>query len=171
MSVRKIFLLGNGLLRQKSCEIGFPLSKEDTSLLRDLADTLANFKKENGFGRGVAAPQIGILKRAICINMDGNENKYFINPIITSYSLDSIKMFDDCFSLPNIMAHIYRSKNITVEYYDEQGKYYQEDFSNDWSELLQHEIDHLDGILSIDRVLSLRDIWSRAEYLNEHTNS
>jgi peptide deformylase len=171
MTIKKIFLLGNNLLRKQSEIISFPLNKKDEMLLQDLSDTLANFKDENGFGRGIAAPQIGCLKKVICINMTGEKDKFFINPQIVSYSLESEKLFDDCFSLPNIIAHIYRSKKIQVEYYDELGNFYQEEFSDDWAELLQHEIDHLDGILAIDRVRSLRDIWSRAEYLDEHSNS
>jgi len=171
MTIRKIFYLGNDLLREKSEKIEFPLSTDDNNLLIDLKDTLHNFIEENGFGRGIASPQIGVLKKALCIDMTGSNPKYFINPEITYYSKEKIKLFDDCFSMPYIMVNIFRSKNIKVKYFDEFGKMHHKEFENDWSELLQHEIDHLNGFLAIDRVKSLRDIWSRAEYLEEFSSS
>jgi peptide deformylase len=171
MSIKKIFYLGNDLLRKSSDMITFPLSKEDKQLLEDLKDTLHNFIKENGFGRGIAAPQIGKLKRVVCIDMTGSDPKYFINPEITYYSEDKMKLFDDCFSMPYIMVNIFRSKNIKVKYFDEKGEIHHKDFSGDWAELLQHEIDHLNGILAIDRVQSIRDVWSKAEYVEEFVNS
>ncbi|MFP4457928.1 MAG: peptide deformylase [Clostridia bacterium] len=171
MAIRKIFHLGNDLLRKKSEIVEFPLSNEDEQLLIDLKDTLHNFIKENGFGRGIAAPQIGVLKRALCLDMTGDNPKFFINPEITYYSDEKIKLFDDCFSMPYIMVNIYRSKKIKVKYFNENGDMYHEEFTGDWAELLQHEIDHLNGILAIDRVKVLSDIWSKAEYLEEFSNS
>ncbi len=171
MAIRKIFYLGKDLLRKKSIEIEFPLTTDEDKLLIDLKETLYNFIKENGFGRGIAAPQIGVLKKALCIDITGSNPKYFLNPEITFYSDEKVKLFDDCFSIPYIMVNIYRSKKIKVRYFDENGKMHHEEFTNDWAELLQHEIDHLNGLLAIDRIESLRDIWSKAEYLEEHSNS
>lgn len=171
MAIRKIFRLGNDLLRKESKSIELPLGSIEEKLLIDLKDTLHNFIKENGFGRGIAAPQIGVLKKVLCIDMTGSDPKYFINPVITYYSNEKIKLFDDCFSMPYIMVNILRSKKIKVKYFDKNGVMHHEEFENDWAELLQHEIDHLYGILAIDRVKSLSDIWSKAEYLEEFSNS
>lgn len=171
MAIRKIFRLGNDLLRKESKSIELPLGSIEEKLLIDLKDTLHNFIKENGFGRGIAAPQIGVLKKVLCIDMTGSDPKYFINPVITYYSDEKIKLFDDCFSMPYIMVNILRSKKIKVKYFDKNGVMHHEEFENDWAELLQHEIDHLYGILAIDRVKSLSDIWSKAEYLEEFSNS
>lgn len=164
MAIRRILHLGNDLLRQKTNTIPLPLRNQDQKLLEDLKDTLHNFVKENGFGRGIAAPQIGVLKSVLCINMTGNKPHYFINPKITYYSKEKVKLFDDCFSMPHIMVNIYRSKRIKVDYYNEEGQFFSNSFEDDWAELLQHEIDHLNGILAIDRVDSLKDIWSSFEY-------
>lgn len=168
MAIKPILLLGNPILRQQSENITFPLSAEDKLLLQDLCDTLHEFQHQNGFGRGIAAPQIGILKKAICIDM--GTPKFFINPSILAYNTPDFEMFDDCFSMPEIMIWLKRSSSIIVEYYDEKGNCHQQYFDGDWAELLQHEIDHLFGKMAIDRVGSIKDIWSRREWQRKQNN-
>lgn len=162
MSIKSILLLGNSVLRQNSEDVSFPLSAEDQQLLTDLNDTIKDFKIKNGFGRGIAAPQIGVLKRVVCVNIDGPQ--YYINPKIVEYSAEKYRLFDDCFSMPEIMVNIERSKKITVEFYDQNGEIHVENFEEGMSELLQHEIDHLNGIMAIDRITSTKDIWSRKQW-------
>lgn len=164
--IKDILLLGNPLLRQKSLSLQFPLSPLDQLNLANLLDTLHAFQAEHGFGRAIAGPQIGWLKRVVCVDINGP--RFFINPEIVYYSNEQQDLFDDCFSMPNIMVNIKRSQTITVRYYNQDGLECKETFQDDWAELLQHEIDHLYGILAIDRVKTTHDIWARQEWLNQH---
>lgn len=163
MAVRNILKLGNPLLREKCQPVRLPLSGEDRKQLNDLLDTLHDFQQRNGFGRAIAAPQIGWLAAVVCV--DTGRPRYFLNPVITTYSEAKMELFDDCFSLPGIMVRIERAQEIVVEYYTVDGCLRREKFHDDMAELLQHEIDHLHGILAIDRAKSVRDIWSREEWL------
>ncbi|QOR34742.1 peptide deformylase [Clostridium sp. 'deep sea'] len=165
MAIKSLALLGNNILRKKCKIVDFPLNNANEQLLIDLNDTLINFKKNNGFGRGIAAPQINVLKKIICINTDTPQ--YFINPEIIEYSKNSFYMFDDCFSMPEIMVYIERSESIKVKFYDKTGRLIIKQYSGAMSELLQHEIDHLNGIMAIDRVKAIKDIYSKEEWKNK----
>lgn len=164
MAVREILTLGHDNLRKASEKITFPLSANDKANLIDLRDTLHDFQKRNGFGRGIAGPQIGWSKQAICIDTDGSP-VFLLNPKILKYSEETYHLFDDCFSMPDIMVYIERSKHIEVAYDTPQGEKVTQRFEGDLAELLQHEIDHLHGLMAIDRVRSLRDIWSKEQWL------
>lgn len=124
------------------------------SVIKDLHDTLNNFRKTNGFGRGIAAPQIGILKRIIYIHFpqEGIDGA-FINPRIIRKSRTKIRLWDDCFSFPGLLVRVERAREVAVEYTDETGKGRTIIAGGDLSELLQHEIDHLDGILAVERAI------------------
>lgn len=165
MPSREILQLGNSVLWEKSARIDHPLSTNTVSLARDLSDTLASFRETNGFGRGIAAPQIGILKRMIFIRMQPTGFcGPLINPEIEWNSKDLIELWDDCFSLPNLMIRVCRFARIRVVYEDERGTKQALEAEGDLSELLQHEIDHLDGLLATDRAISLHAIATREEW-------
>lgn len=162
MAIREILLLGNPLLRTK-CDTVKDFS--DTSLkttIDDLRDTLADFRKQRGFGRGIAAPQIGIAQRIIFIAIDGPIA--LINPRIVKQSRKMMTLWDDCFSFPDIMIKLNRHVHITVEFQDTMGTKHQLETSDDRSELIQHEIDHINGILAIDRMIDSRHIMLRSEW-------
>jgi len=90
-----------------------------------------------------------------------------INPIIIWRSHETITLWDDCMSFPSLMTKVRRNTHITVTYIDENAKpHILKEVDAALSELLQHEIDHLDGVLSIDRALSTKDIISREVYEN-----
>lgn len=169
MAIRKIKLLGDPVLRAPAEDIQFPLCKDDRILLRDLLDTLHEFQRQHGFGRGIAAPQIGDSKKVICIDMGGPQ--FFINPRIVEYGEEKFEMFDDCFSIPHIMVKLERSRQIIIEFDDELGRHYKRRFYGDMSELLQHEVDHLYGLLTVDRARSGKDIWARQEWLEQLAES
>ena len=103
MTIRNIVLIGNPILRQPTSDVTFPLSKENRALLHDLLDTLHEFRRQCSFGRGISAPQIGESKKVICIDMDG-DTQFFINAKIVKYGEDTFEMFDDCFSIPEIIG-------------------------------------------------------------------
>jgi len=165
MPSRNILQLGNPLLFQKSVPVGDVQSTEIKGIVRDLSDTLAAFRDTTGYGRGIAAPQIGILKRAIFIRMQPvGFASPLINPEIVWASEGQFELWDDCFSFPELMVRVSRASQIRVDYQDEQGSNQTIDAEGDMSELLQHEIDHLDGILAVQRAISPQAFATRAEW-------
>ena len=162
MSVKEIAKLGNPVLRKKCRRVENPKSTETKQIVQDLFDTLADFKKKNGFGRGIAAPQVGKSFRIIVINVD--EPIAMINPRINETSQTMMTLWDDCFSFPELMVKLHRHKSISLKYTDLNGVRQRFNATERLSELIQHEIDHLDGILSIDRAISSEAIILTSEY-------
>lgn len=162
MAVREILLLGNPLLRQKCQTVRSPRSEATRQIVNDLRDTLADFRSRRGFGRGIAAPQIGSNLKIIYVNAD--YTGAMINPVITRRSRTRFRLWDDCFSFPDLLAYVQRNYSIVVAFTDEEGKRRTMQAKGAFSELLQHEIDHLNGILAIDRALDSRHIILRSEY-------
>ena len=163
MAIRRIVELGDPLLRAISQEVT-DLS-EAFSTLDDLRDTLHEFQRTHGFGRGIAAVQIGVLQRVIYIEIAGAAYE-LVNPVLEWQSAETFEMWDDCFSFPNLMVRLRRNERVRVRYQDRHDVVHTLEPDRAFSELLQHEIDHLDGVLSVDRAIDLRDSLStRGEYL------
>jgi len=159
MSVREILLLGNPELWRPSSPVANVHARETRELIGDLAVTLDNFREQNGFGRGIAAPQIGAGRRVIFLNI--GESFPLINPTITRASREMMELWDDCFSIPNLMIRVRRHVEVDVSYTDEHGSQRVMKASGDLSELLQHEIDHVNGILATDRAIDGRSFAMR----------
>jgi len=122
MAVRDILQLGNPTLWQKSLDVVDPWSSSTRGIIRDLDDTLRGFREEHGFGRAIAAPQIGILQRVIFVRMPDNSfSGPLINPDIVRESDRRHEMWDACFSFPNLMVRVSRAVEIEVEYLDSDG--------------------------------------------------
>lgn len=163
MSVREICLLGNPVLRERCVSVKDVSASDVRETIADLRDTLADFRSRRGFGRGIAAPQIGVTKQIIYINFDQFTGA-LINPKITTRSKTKLRLWDDCFSFPDLLVYVERSLRIEVSYLDEEGKRRKLVAHGAFSELLQHEIDHINGILAIDRALDSKHIILRSEY-------
>jgi len=131
-------------------------------LINDLHDTLEDFKARYGFGRGIAAPQIGSTQRVIFVNVGAP--LAFINPVIIKRTRKQMTLWDDCFSFPDLLVKVRRSLSIEVHYQDETGKRHLLKAEGPLSELLQHEIDHIQGILAVDRAIDSKHIIYRSEY-------
>jgi peptide deformylase len=159
MAVREILLLGNPQLWHPSTPITNSKSRETRELINDLAATLNNFREKNGFGRGIAAPQIGVQRRVLFLNI--GESFPLINPTITRASRETMELWDDCFSIPNLMIRVRRHVEVDVSYTDDSGAQRLIKAHGALSELLQHEIDHLDGILATDRAIDGRSFAMR----------
>lgn len=160
----KVLLLGNPLLGEKSLLVNNVNDREiiESSVL--LKEALDEFRQENGFGRGIAAPQIGILKRMVALNL-GKETFVIINPEIIKKSEETFTMWDDCMSFPDILVKVKRYNSVDITYLDEMGNQkVWENIQQSVAELLQHEIDHLDGILAVDRATGTGGIIYRTEY-------
>ncbi len=165
MPSRQILQLGNPVLWQKSGEVADVYSAETRGIVRDLSDTLAGFREATGYGRGIAGPQIGLLKRLIFIRMQpAGFCGPLINPEIAWSSEIRIELWDDCFSFPDLMVRVSRAAQIRVDYQDDRGLNQTIEAEGDLSELLQHEIDHLDGILAVQRAISPQAFATRAEW-------
>ncbi len=163
MPIRDILILGNPNLWQSSTPVTDIHARATQDLVRDLSETLASFRATNGFGRAIAAPQIGARQRIIFTNVHGGFA--LINPVLTHASEAMFELWDDCFSLPNLMVRVQRHVEITVSFTNEHGVATSLTVQNDLSELFQHEIDHLDGILATDRALDGRSFAMRSEIL------
>jgi len=159
MPVREILLLGNPELWRPSSPVTNIRSRETKDLIGDLAATLDSFREQNGFGRGIAAPQIGVQRRMIFLNV--GESFPLINPTITRASREMMELWDDCFSIPNLMIRVRRHAEVEVGYTDDHGEQRVMKAEGALSELLQHEIDHLDGILATDRAIDGRSFAMR----------
>jgi peptide deformylase len=170
MPVRSILQLGNPVLRQNSSRVADPRAVEIRELVRDLTDTLAHWRAETGYGRGIAAPQIGVLERVILLKLPGREPWPLINPEIVERSDEKIIVWDACLSFLSIFMQVERHREITLRYQNFAGQTleFAAGEENNFSELLQHEIDHLDGILAIDRVIDGKTIVTREEFENRY---
>ncbi len=179
MPERKILQLGTPLLWETSKPVGDVHEEKIRAIIKDLDDTLAWFRASTGWGRGISAPQIGELLRISFIRVDQslweesrvlsrpgaplsvNAPLVLINPEISWRSTETFTLWDDCFSFPNLMVKVKRHVAVEINYQDSSGRPQQLRALQGLSELLQHEIDHLDGILAIDRRLDDRSLATR----------
>ncbi len=156
-----ILQLGNPVLR----DICRPVHTFDAErlggIVQDLRETLEDVRRRYGFGRGIAAPQIGVSERLIFI--DAGTPLPLVNPAIVRRSRKTMTLWDDCFSFPDLMVKVKRNLSIQVRYQDLRGRRHILEAEGGLSELLQHEIDHLNGVLAIDRAIDSRHIVYRRE--------
>jgi peptide deformylase len=173
MPVKPVLQLGDPLLRLKALAVEDPQSQDIRNLIRDLADTLAHWRSKTGYGRGIAAPQLGVSERVIFLKLAGVEPWPLINPEIVDRSEEKIIVWDACLSFLSIFMQVERHRQITVRYQNPEAEILEFDAGDDrnLSELLQHEIDHLDGILAIDRVVDLKTICTREEFEKRYRDS
>ena len=148
----KIILHPNPILRKKSLNVANISDKKIQELVLEMMETMI---MSNGVG--LAAPQIGQNIRLLVAKYK-DKNLVVINPIITHKSI--LKEWDEegCLSIPNKYGQVRRPKNITVEFFDVQGQKQILKAKGLLARIIQHEIDHLDGILFIDTAKDITDI-------------
>jgi peptide deformylase len=165
MPCRRILQLGDPILRAVSAPVSAPNA---AAVFIDLRDTLHEFRRTHGFGRGISAVQIGSALRLIYIEFQGTV--YTLrNPEFEYQSETRFRLWDDCFSFPDLLVHLERCEHVTVRYEDEQGDTRRIEATGAFSELLQHEIDHLDGVLAVDRALDRDSLCTREEYARRYS--
>ncbi len=166
MAIRTVLQLGDPGLREIAKRVDDPSAPEIGALVEDLADTLAYWKSTTGYGRGIAAPQIGSTLRVIFLQLPGAEPWPLVNPQITKQRQQKIVVWDACLSFLSIFMQVERHREIEVRYQDLRGEWHeiQAGEERNLSELLQHEIDHLDGILAVDRITDIRTMCTREEF-------
>ncbi len=154
MAQRQIREVGDNLLRKKSREIEV-VDDKIRQLLDDMYDTL----KAADDGIGLAAPQVGVLKRAIVIDLgeEGDGKVYkLVNPVITKRKGEQVCR-EGCLSVPGVLGDVVRPKEVVVEALDENGNKVVIKAKDLFAIVLSHEIDHLDGILFIDKAKEIFD--------------
>jgi len=144
--IQPILLLGNTQLYQVST----PITPEDKAILpqleTDLHDTLLEYRRVHQAGRAIAAPQIGVQKRVIYMHI--NEPLLIVNPSLSFPDTETLQVWDDCMCFPNLLVHVERFSNCLLSFQDRNLRPQQLALSGSLSELIQHEYDHLDGILA-----------------------
>ncbi|MCG6186058.1 peptide deformylase [Maribellus maritimus] len=151
MAVKDILLLGDPKLYEESAPVKKTELNELLPHFNLMFETVLDFQKKYGAGRGIAAPQIGLLKRIICLNID--KPVAIINPELKNPSNEMIELWDDCMSFPNLCVKVKRHKKLTLSFYDLNWEKQTWQLEDDMAELIQHEFDHLDGILAVQRAV------------------
>ncbi|MDJ1500865.1 peptide deformylase [Xanthocytophaga agilis] len=149
MKSDQVLLLGDPRLHEVSTLVAQEELAGLTPVIQDLHDILFEFKARfahYGAFRAIAAPQIGVMKRLIYMYID--KPVVFINPVLTNLSAEMIELWDDCMCFPNLLVKLQRHKSCTIEYRDEHWQLQSLSLTDSLSELLQHEYDHLNGILA-----------------------
>jgi peptide deformylase len=167
MAVRRIRQLGDPILRVRCERVQNPKSAATRLVADDLRDSLAIARKKYRMGRALAAPQIGAPVRIVFVQMD-KQRWNMVNPEITDVGPDDFQVWDDCFSFPNLLVRVSRAYQVTVSYTDPKGKAHTLEAKGPMAELLQHEIDHLDGILALDRPSGVDPFAFRSEWEKLH---
>ncbi len=151
---RNIIIEPDPILRKKC----LPLEKVDDNLQKLMQEMLETMYQAPGIG--LAAIQVGILKRIVVIDISRDENKkdplYLVNPVITHRSKETSVYEEGCLSLPGQFAEIERPANCMVKYIDYNGKEQEIKADGLLATCIQHEVDHLDGILFIDYLSKLK---------------
>ena len=159
MAVRNILRIGHPDLRKKSEEVPVTdiRSKEIKKLIRDMYDTM-----EAAEGLGLAAPQIGVLKRIVVVGFEksdrypeldgGVQKQVLINPQIEILDGDEVGFWEGCLSVPEMRGFVERIRKIRLKWYDENEDFHDEVVEGFDAVVYQHECDHLDGVLYVDRL-------------------
>lgn len=170
-----IIQLGNPILRQKAALVE---NIHDETVQKLIDDLIATVAKANGVG--IAAPQVAQSCRLFIVasrpnprypNAPEMEPTAMINPRIVDHSTESVKGWEGCLSVPGIRGLVPRYQTIEVEYTDRQGKLQKQELTDFVARIFQHEYDHLDGIVFVDRLENTLDMITEQEYQNRVVNN
>ncbi|MCG6137454.1 MAG: peptide deformylase [Nostoc sp. LLA-1] len=168
MNELSIIQLGNPILRQKAAWVDDIQDEHIQTLIDDLTATVA---KANGVG--IAAPQVAASYRLFIVASRPNlryphaptmEPTAMINPRIIAHSTETVKGWEGCLSVPGIRGLVPRYQKIEVAYTDRNGKLQKQEFTDFVARIFQHEYDHLDGLVFVDRLENSLDMMTEDEY-------
>lgn len=148
----KITQEGDAVLRKKAAPVKDPKSPEIQKLIQDMIVTMKEAK-----GLGLAAPQVGVSLRVFTVDVEG-KTYVFINPEIKDFSEDEIPFEEGCLSVPKIWGPVVRPKKLTIKALDENNRPIKIRAKGLLARVIQHEMDHLNGILFIDKAEKLSKI-------------
>lgn len=159
-TIHDILKLGDPKLYER-CD---PVKESELPLVEDwvcqLHEAMEDIRKVYGFGRGIAAPQLGVMKRLFYLNLD--RPYVIINPELKNLSESKFELWDDCMSFPNLLVKVARHESLILDYLDENWEKRSWKVSGAVSELIQHEYDHLDGVLCTMRAIDTKSLkWKK----------
>ena len=174
-TIRPIAQLGHPVLRTPALPVSLPASE----IIRTLADDmLATLREANGVG--IAAPQVGEGFRLFIVASRPNprysdaplmEPTLMINPEIVEQSADFVAGWEGCLSIPGIRGLVPRSRRIRIRYQSLDGQTIEGEFTDFVARVIQHEDDHLHGLVFLDRLASPRDVVTEREYLDRYASA
>lgn len=175
MAVRRVIRMGHPVLR----EVARPLAPEEFGgefvrrLIADMTDTLRDYG-----GIGLAAPQVAESVRLAIIEIPGGPTRYgetlsmpltvFINPVIEVLDPATAGYWEGCLSVPGLRGHVERPQHVRIRYQTESGAHAELELQGFLATVFQHEFDHLDGLLYIDRITDLRKLAFEQEFERYH---
>jgi peptide deformylase len=169
-NLRPIAQLGDPILRSQAQTVTTPIPRAIAALIEDLTQTM-----EESAGVGIAAPQVN-QSQQIAIVASRPTLRYpqaptiepfaLINPVLVETSSEMVGDWEGCLSVPGIRGYVPRHEWVVVRYFTPTGQAKQERFSGFVARIIQHECDHLQGILFIDRVESTTQLMSEQEYMH-----
>jgi len=160
MSLLRLHLLGSPVLRQRGAEVG-TVDDDVRRLVEDMFETMDAAK-----GIGLAANQVGIARRIAVVDADGDRFALIDPVIVEAEGSDTAE--EGCLSIPEIYGDVTRPDRIVIEAMDQEGNRYRKEASGLKARAIQHEIDHLDGILFLDHLSLIKRQMLLAKYRREH---
>ena len=157
---REILLLGDPRLYEVSEKVKPEELESLRPVFKDMFDCIRAIRRDYGFGRAIAAPQIGVQKRLICILTD--RPYVIINPELEFIGDEMMELMDDCMSFPKLLVRVRRYRHCILRYLDENWEPQELRMDDDMSELIQHEYDHLNGILATMRAVDNKSFFLSA---------
>lgn len=150
LEMKEIVLYGDKVLETRA-EPVTAFDDELATLVSEMFDAM-----HKGDGIGLAAPQVGISKRIFVVHIEGDRRRVFVNPEIIETSQDLVEYEEGCLSFPGLYFTVTRPASVKIQAFTEKGKPFTLDADGLLARVVQHEYDHLDGKLFIDRVSSLK---------------
>ena len=160
MAVQPILQLGDPRLYDVSTPVRPDERDAMRAVARDLFDTMEAFQAKHGWGRAIAAPQIGVAKRLVCMKVD--QPIAMLNPEVDQHSDEMLEHWEDCMSFPDLLVRLQNPRTCRLTYEDFDGGRRTVALTDDYAELLQHEVDHLDGVLATARAIDARSFALRS---------
>lgn len=171
MAVRKIIRMGHPTLREVARELSLEELKSDyiKRLVSDMIDTLEDYR-----GVGLAAPQVNEAVRLAIIEIEGGESRYgelepmpltvFANPSYEVLDTSAAGSWEGCLSVPGLRGYVERPQSIRVKYQDLEGHAHERELDGFMATVFQHEFDHLDGLLYLDRMTEMNKLVFEQEF-------
>ena len=145
---REVLLLGDPALYEVSAAV----TRGELEQLRPDIEDMFECLQDAGFGHGISAPQIGIRKRLICLDLDG-VRRVIVNPTLELVGSETMDLMDDSLCSPGLLVKVRRNRRCIVRYRDENWQVQELACEDYLSELIQHEYDHLNGVLATMRAV------------------
>jgi peptide deformylase len=169
MTVHPIRELGDPILRQPASPFDDPCGADVARIMADLHETLNEYRARTGYGRAMSAPQIGVLKRALIIDY-ADYSIELANPRFERWSRDEEQRYESCFSFPGLWGLVQRPVSVVLVGWTPAGEERRIEASGTLARILQHEMDHLDGLVWLDRDPDMHSLCTTAEYEKRYTS-